>query len=293
MNNTLVSDANNSFKVYAAGDPDSTPVVLIHGGAGGIWTWEKMIRHLDRFYCLMVELPEHGTSVSNHPLTIQRAATQVIGFLQQRSLQGKAHVFGLSVGGQVVVEMLSRAPTLFKSAIISGALCLPVPGYNLGLYSEKIMSLIYHLGIRPLRGSDTWIKLSMKVTSGIPDPFFPSFKQNFQEMTPGGWTHAMAEYYRYRMPAGLEQTHIPVLLMAGAHETIDVRPTNRLLNKAIPGSRSMLVGENGKFTAVEEHNWCMTMPELCAQTIEAWVTHKPLPGLLTPEGISEHGSDDL
>lgn len=268
---------SKSIIFFETGNSQGIPLVLIHGGAGGVWTWDETVNALPDFHCFLPELPEHGSSQSNGPFTIESTAQSIIQMIQDRIPGGKAHVFGLSVGGQIVVEMLAHSPETFLSAIISGAQLLPVPGYKLGIYTERVMALIYWLGIHPWKHNDAWIRWNMRISAGIPDSFFDRFKRNFQGLTRNSWAHVMSDNYRYRPPSGLEKADLPVLLIAGTHETLDIQPTNRLLNKLLPKSRAVLLRKALGWSAPQEHNWPLKAPELCAQTIRAWIGGQPLP----------------
>ena len=250
---------------------------LIHGGAGGVWVWDETVKLLGDFHCLLPELPEHGRNHSNGRFTVESAAQSILRLIRERAPEGRAHVVGLSVGGQVVVEMLARAPGSVLSAVVSGAQLLPVPGYRLGIYSETAMSLVYWLGIAPWKHNDAWIRWNMRTSTGIPETYFDAFKRNFQALTRDGWAHVMSENYSYRAPAGLSEANVPVLLIAGPHETIDIQPTNRLLKSLLPHSRSVLVGQDRGWSAAQEHNWPFSDPQLCAATIRAWALGQPLP----------------
>lgn len=265
---------------FEYGDPQGLPLVLIHGGGGGVWTWDEVVPLLSDFHCLLPELPEHGGNHQNGRFSVQSAALGIQKLIRERTPHGKAHVFGLSVGGQVAVELLARAPESVLSAVVSGAQLLPVPGDRLGIYSEAAMSLVYWLGIAPWKRNDAWIRWNMRVSAGIPERYFPQFKRNFQNLSRASWAHVMSANYAYRAPAGLEKANPPVLLIAGPHETVDIQPTNRLLRQVLPRSRAVLVGQGRAWSAPQEHNWPFNTPQLCADTLRAWVTQQPLPAEL-------------
>ena len=267
----------DTITFFESGALQGIPLVLIHGGSGGVWTWDETLRFLSEFHCYLPELPEHGSSQANGPFTVKDTARRIADMIKEKVPGGKAHVFGLSVGGQIVVEMLARSPEVFSSAIISGAQLLPVPGFKLGIYSERVMALIYWLGIHPWKHNDAWIRWNMRSSAGIPENFFERFKTNFQGLNRDTWAHVMSENYRYRTPDGLEKAATPVLLIAGAHETIDIQPTNRMLSQLLSNSRSVTIKSDLGWTAPEEHNWPLKVPELCARTIKAWVAGQPLP----------------
>lgn len=265
---------------FEYGDPHGPPLVLIHGGAGGVWAWDEVAPYLEDYHCLLPELPEHGGNRDNGRFSVETAARGILNLIGERTPDGRAHVFGLSVGGQVAVEMLARAPERLFSAVVSGAQLLPVPGYRLGIFSEAAMSLVYWLGIAPWKHNDAWIRWNLHASTGIPDRYFAQFKRNFQNLDRGSWAHVMSENYRYRAPAGLEQADLPVLLIAGTHETIDIQPTNRLLLHRLPRSRAVLVGQGRGWSTAQEHNWPFNAPQFCAATLRAWIEGQPLPAEL-------------
>jgi len=278
-------DDPKRLAVFEYGDPSGEPIVLIHGGAGGVWTWNETVKHLSAYRCIMPELPEHGGSQTNGKFSIHATAERIANGIKRELPAGSAHIAGLSVGGQIALEVMALAPEVVRTAVISGALVIPVPGYRLGIYSATMMKLIYKVAIRPWKNNDAWIRLNMKTSAGMPDSFFGQFKRNFQSLTLSGWTNAMSEYYRYRVPDGLESARAPVLLVAGVHEKVEVIPTNRILHRILPNNRSVLLGKAEKWTAAQEHNWSVTLPEICAGTIQAWITQSPLPEELTDDEL--------
>ena len=273
-------DEPKQLAIFESGDPGGQPVVLIHGGAGGVWTWNETVKYLQNYHCIMPELPEHGSSQANGKFSIVETAKEIIAGIKREIPGGAAHIVGLSVGGQISLEILVQAPEVVKTAIISGALVVPVPGYRLGIYSATMMKLIYKIGIHPWKNNDVWIRMNMKASAGMPDSSFAQFKHNFQSLTLSGWTNAMSEYYRYRIPTGLERAKVPVLLVAGAHEKVEAIPTNRTLARILPNNRSVILGKYQNWSAASEHNWSVTHPQLCAQTIDAWIHRTSLPEAL-------------
>jgi pimeloyl-ACP methyl ester carboxylesterase len=269
--------------VEESGKSDGIPILFIHGGGGAIWTWGEVIPYLLDFRCILVDLPEHGKTTNNAgDFSITSASAMMADLILTLTPKGKAHVVGLSVGGQMVVEMLAKTPKVMVSAIISSAQLFPMPGDNLGIYSKAIMQAIYWTAIAPLKNVDPWISLNMKYSAGIPDRYFEVFKKNFQSMTLESWTHVMVDNFRYRVPEGLENADIPVLMVSGTKEYGSIHDSHKLLAERLPHSQSVFVGGNTNWSIAQEHNWPMNAPKLFADTVRAWVLGNPLPGDLKP-----------
>ena len=124
------------MNVFQSGNPNGIPVIFIHGGAGGVWNWMPTVRRLENISAYLPELPEHGSSRFLGPFSIHSTADEIIRLIREEIPGGKAHLVGLSVGGQVALDILARAPDVILNAVVSGSLALPLPGYSLGIYSE-------------------------------------------------------------------------------------------------------------------------------------------------------------
>lgn len=266
----------NRIAFYETGNPGFTPVLFIHGAAGGAWCWRDVVSALPDFYCIAPDMPEHGASRDNSPFSIDSTTDQLLELMRTLSPGRKVNVVGLSVGAQISVEMLARAPEMIATAIVSGAQGIELPGYRLGIYSEFTMSLIYTLGIQPWKNNDAWIRLNMRQSAGIPQNFFAEFKQNFQELTRDSWSRPMAENYRFRIPQGIQFVDPPVLLIGGDKETADVLPTLKILLGLIPGAQAALIGNHADWSAPQQHNWPLNDPELFSRMVREWVTRQEI-----------------
>src|SRR5690606_21637517 len=115
-----------------AGPASAPSLVLLHGGGVGGWMWERHVADLQAdYHCLVPDLPEHGHSQEAGPFTILDAARRVAELIHTRAHGGRAHIAGLSLGGQVGVALLSLSPHLADRAIFSGVLARPLPGAGL------------------------------------------------------------------------------------------------------------------------------------------------------------------
>lgn len=273
---------NQNLAVNTYGNPRSPAILLIHGAAGGSWCYREVIASLPDYFCIVPDLPEHGKSREVKPFTIRDTARRLQSLISDLTPGQKMNIVGLSVGGQIALEMLALKPGNIRTAIISGAQVLPVPGYKLGIYSEFAMRLVYGLGIKPWKNSDFWIRWNMRGSAGISDAFFDDFKKNFQGLTSDSWAHSMAENYRYRIPAGLKIIDPPVLLIGGSKETADVLPSLKVLLQVIPGSRAAVLDDDPNWSAPQQHNWPMNHPELFAETVRTWVEKKQIAEGLRP-----------
>jgi pimeloyl-ACP methyl ester carboxylesterase len=216
------------------------------------------------------------------PFSIRETAQRIAALIRSRVPTQKAHIVGLSLGAQVLVELVSSVPEIVDHAIISSANLRPLPGARLGMYSKAVMAASYWSAIAPLKWCDPWIRLNMKYSAGIPGEYFDAFRHDFRNQTCDSWTHVTLENTAYRMPFGLERASSPILVIAGQGEYPAMRRSAQDLAAVLPHARAVTVTHSDRWSLAEEHNWAIKAPQLFADTVRAWFTDCPLPSAITP-----------
>lgn len=264
--------------------PETAPtIVFLHGGGGGGWMWQPQVEGLGDYHCLVPDLPEQGRSVDEKPFSIQDSAERIAALIRERAHGGRAHVVGLSEGAQVLVALLAAAPEVVERAILSSALVRPIPGAS--LMTPGLIRLAYRWSVPPFKNNEWWIRLNMKYAAGVPEAYYPQFRQTFRESTESGFTNVVVENQRFRLPPGLERVTAPTLIVVGKKEYAVMRQSARDLAAAIPGAQAYQVVHQQKMSLAEEHNWNLTAPALFTQMVRAWVSGQELPeGLEAMEG---------
>ena len=257
-----------------AGDQSSPTIVFLHGGGGGGWMWRSQVEALKGTYHILApDLPEHRRSADIKPFTIAGSVAQIVELIRTQAHGGKAHVVGLSEGGQITVALLGTAPELVDHAVISSALVREMPGMSwFGFGTWKAM----YRSIEPLNKYEWWMRLNMR-SNGIPVEFLPEMRETYKSLTADAFAHVIVENQKFRLPAGLERVKAPTLVVGGSKEYKIMHQSIRDVAAAIPGAQARLVHHTMKLSLGEEHNWSMTAPELFTRTIRAWIEGQPLP----------------
>lgn len=266
--------------VKETGQNNTRTIIFLHGGGGAGWMWQPQIEKLTEYHCLVPDLPEQGKSVNDKPFTIQRSAELIAELINTRAHDRKACVIGLSEGAQITVALLALAFERIDHAIISSALVRPIPGS--WLMTPWLIGLSFRYSIPPFKNVNWWVRLNMKYSAGIPEAYFPEFKQMFQELTESGFVNVIIENQKFRIPKGLDKVKTPTLVLAGRHEYSAMRQSVHDLVAAIPSAKGYEVTHNRKMSLAEEHNWSMIDPDLFTQTVRSWITDQPLPSELVP-----------
>jgi len=102
------------------GPPDAPTIVFVHGALMGRAVWRPQIDALsDRFRCVSVDLPGHGTQ-RNVRFELEDAADGVVRAID-RAAGGRTVLVGLSLGGYVAMTVASRHPKKVRGLVIAGS----------------------------------------------------------------------------------------------------------------------------------------------------------------------------
>lgn len=243
--------------------PGSAPtIVFLHGGGVGGWMWRAQAEALQAdYHCLVPDLPEHGQSGDVKPFTILDAARRIADLIHKRAHGGRAHIVGLSLGGQVGVALLGLAPRLVDHALVSGTLLRPLPGAGLLGLTMKLYA--------PLKDRAFMIRANMRQLQ-VPAAYFGEFAADTRRLDVESFSRIMAANLSFSMPPGLTRLANPTLVCVGENEPGVMRRSACALVAAMPGASGRLVERAG-------HNWSLRAPALFNQTLRAWLAGQPLP----------------
>jgi pimeloyl-ACP methyl ester carboxylesterase len=102
------------------GPPEAPPIVFVHGALMGRSVWRPQIDALaDRFRCISVDLPGHG-SQRHLGFELDDAVAGVVRAIDEAA-GGRAVLVGLSLGGYVSMAVAGRHPERVRSLVVAGA----------------------------------------------------------------------------------------------------------------------------------------------------------------------------
>ena len=107
------------------GKENNDIILLLHGGGLSWWNYEEAAKSLQNDYHIILPILD-GHAESDRPFTtIEDNAAEIIAFVDEHF---GGHVFligGLSLGGQVLLEILSQRSDICTYAIIESTLVIP------------------------------------------------------------------------------------------------------------------------------------------------------------------------
>ena len=210
------------------GAHNSQTIILLHGGGLSWWNYRDVAQLLsDRFRVILPILDGHADS--DAPFTsIEDNAARIIAYIDQH-LGGKVlAVGGLSLGGQIAVEILTQRSdicrfalfesTLVKPSKLTHALIKPSFGMSYGLIKQK------------------WFAKMQAAYLGIPQKLFDDYYRDTCKISKEDMIAFLKSNSAYSIKPALRDAQAKVHIVFGSKEQSSIRTSGKLLNHTIPGS---------------------------------------------------------
>ena len=252
------------------GSEKDETIIFLHGGTMAGWMWDGQVRTFKEYHCIIPDLPEHGKSIDLKPFTISDSAEMIIKIIRDHTVNGKAHLVGISLGGQIIVKILSRNPELVDHVLISGAIVRTIP------HTESLLKLLNYAikEYGPVKDTEFFIKANMR-TYNLPKNLFDKFKESTLLINPDSLERILTENLVFKLPNNLEKVDVPVLVMTGEKDYRIIKESTKDLLNALGISQGYMVPKVG-------HAWNLENPKLFNRVLRRWINNKALKNDLIP-----------
>ena len=113
------------MNVIEYGKQNSDIIILLHGGGLSWWNYRAEAELLsDRYHVVLPILDGHADSDADF-VSIEKNADRIISFIDKEYSSSILLIGGLSLGAQVLVEMLAQRRDICQYAIIESASVIP------------------------------------------------------------------------------------------------------------------------------------------------------------------------
>ena len=116
------------MKFHEFGDKNLPPILLIHGGGSSWWNYLRQARILSKEYRIILPtLNGHGEEYQLDYVSTEDSALEILDYIKANCGGKLFAIGGVSLGGQIVMELLSLDSEIAEKVIIDGSLCIPQP----------------------------------------------------------------------------------------------------------------------------------------------------------------------
>ena len=245
------------MRVQEFGQQNADVILLLHGGGLSWWNHHQVAKILSAQYHVVLPVLD-GHADSDAPFaTIEENAARLISYIDDHFDGRVLAIGGLSLGGQVAVEMLSQRKeicqyallesTLVKPMKLTAALIGPTFGMSYGLIKQK------------------WFSKLQAEYLGIPKNLFDEYYRDTCKIGKADMIAFLKANSMYTIKPSLSEAKAKVKIVAGAKELKNIRDSAKLLHSTIPGSRMEIL------PGLRHGDLSLNKPEQYAKILTDWI----------------------
>ncbi|MDB8658209.1 alpha/beta fold hydrolase [Streptococcus anginosus] len=214
------------YKEYGLKNKDI--IILLHGGGLSWWNYIDEIGLLeDEFHIVIPILDGHSDSDTNF-ISIENNASEIINFINE-NYNGKVKLIGgLSLGGQVLLEILSRNPNICEYAVIESALVIPMK------FTYKMIEPIFNLTYGLTKKS--WFSKLQFKNLKIKNSLYDLYYEDTCKISKNNLIAFMKSNSSYELKDTLSRTRAKVLILVGRKERSIMKKSAVKIAELIPNS---------------------------------------------------------
>ena len=211
------------------GQENPDVIMLLHGGGLSWWNYREVAQKLAEQYHVVLPVLD-GHADSDAPFrTMEENASRLISYIDTHFGGRVLAIGGLSLGGQVVVEMLSQRKDICRYALIESALVKPMK------LTAALIGPTFGMSYGLIK--QHWFAKIQADYLGIPRALFDDYYRDTCKIRKGDMIAFLKANSLYTIKPSLSETMAKVKIVAGAKEQKSIRDSAKMLQEAIPGSQ--------------------------------------------------------
>ena len=245
--------------VVEFGKQNKDTVLLLHGGGLSWWNYREAARLLEEDYHVVLPVLDGHADSDAAFTTIEDNAARLISYIDSYFGGQVAVLGGLSLGGQVALEMLSQRPDICRYALIESALVKPSKltaaligptfGMSYGLIKQR------------------WFAKMQADFLGIPKALFEDYYRDTCAITKADMIAFLKANCAYEIKTGLAETTAKVKIVAGSREQKNILDSAKLIHQAVPGSQLEIL------PGLRHGDLSINHPERYVRMLKEWREH--------------------
>ncbi|MET4524997.1 alpha/beta hydrolase [Bradyrhizobium sp. RT3a] len=205
------------FAYETAGDPDTTPLIFLHGIGGAARAWrQQLARFSTQFRAIAWDMPGYGGSAPLASVSMAALADALQQFIEQLGTTTPILV-GHSIGGMIVQKWLAQSPKLARAVVL--AQTSPAFGKADGDWQKSFIAA--RLG--PLDRGETMKSLAPSLVKELvgddPDPKGMELARECMASVPeASYRAMMLALMGFDQRSTLKDISVPTLLLSGSKD---------------------------------------------------------------------------
>ena len=216
------------MKTIEFGKQNNDVIMLLHGGGLSWWNYKAEAKLLKNRYHVVLPILDGHAGSNNDFISIEKNASRLISFIDKNFGGSVLLIGGLSLGAQILVEMLSQRNTICQNAVIESASIIPSRMTNALI--KPMFSLSYGLVKMKYFAQMQFDYLHIR------KDLFEDYYQDTSQISKENMIAFLKANTSYEIKPGLQNVHTKVHVLVGEKEQKKMICSAEQLHKALPGS---------------------------------------------------------
>ena len=210
------------------GHTNKDTVILLHGGGLSWWNYREIAEKLSSSYRVILPILDGHAQSDAGFSTIEDNAERVISFIDEQFGGSVLLIGGVSLGGQILLEILSRRKDICRYALVESALVIP--------------SKFVHAMIRPAFGScyglirHRWFSKLQFRSLRIRDDLFEEYYRDTCGISKSDMIAFLEANALYSLKSSIRDSLAEVYVFVGERESRVMRKSAERIHEALSGS---------------------------------------------------------
>ena len=241
------------------GKGNSNVIILLHGGGLSWWNYKEIAEMLQTNYHIIIPILDGHAGSDKRFTTIENNALEIIEFINDKLDGSVLLIGGLSLGGQILLEILSHRKDICKYAIVESALVIP--------------SKFTYFMIKPAFGccygliKYKWFSKLQFKSLRIKQHLFDNYYKDTCAITKGDMIAFLQENSLYSLKDGIEESEAIVHIFAGEKENHSMKKSAELIHKKLQNSSIQVLPNmyHGEFSINHADDYVRRLLEIIEQ----------------------------
>jgi pimeloyl-ACP methyl ester carboxylesterase len=221
------------MKFHTFGDPGLPAIMLIHGAGWSWWLYKRQAEKLqDRYRVILPVLDGHGEEAAIPYVSTEASADAIIEYIDHNCGGRLYALSGVSLGGQIAIELLSRRKDIARKAIIESGVCLPQPF----LMSYSLFALKLSGRLMFSESFNRWALKMMPERMRLPQELQELYLRDLPAVRPESLEAVFRTYFRYELKESLKESQADTAYWYGGKEVRAVRQSAERLREFLPAT---------------------------------------------------------
>ena len=245
-----------NFKEY--GDNSKDTIMLLHGGGLSWWNYREEAEKLKNSYHIILPILDGHSESDRNFTSIEDNAQEIVEYIINNYNGHIRLIGGLSLGGQILLEILSKKEDICDYAIVESALAIPMKA------TYKMIRPAFSMSYGLI--SKKWFSQMQFKSLKIREDLFSEYYRDTCKISKEDMIAFMEANSKYEIKDSLSSTKSKVLVVVGDKERAIMKKSASIIHKKINGSRIKVLPNyyHGDFSINNPQQYVKAINELIA-----------------------------